>query len=229
MIRINLLPVEKRRPERAPLPRYLVLAVTGAILGGGGVASALLLIAYLAVSHDVESLTVRKAALEEPVRRFEQLSQKLASLQTEIRAVDTAAPQPQKFEWWRAMNEIWHVTDPLQPRGLYFTKIEGVSGPQDTLQLIRTSGQQREGPDRGITLTCSSYHRDERLGTDFREMLMSREAFVKMMPALNPFHGFREGRVTPLDDLPEGVEEPEWKMDFTIIVTTPVTAAPVRR
>lgn len=107
MIKINLLPTEKRKAERTPRGRFVLILVT--------VAAASLLAVYIVgvnvaikqVENQIAEAKAQLQALQPSVREFEQLTtqkQQLSAKVTEIKGLIG-----RDVEWWRAINALWDV------------------------------------------------------------------------------------------------------------------------
>src|SRR6185503_19506907 len=104
MIKINLLPTEKRKAERTPLPRFLLIASTAAAF--------FILLFYnlwvLKMISDVVDRTKEQqkilADLQPQVAEFERLSAEEASLKTKVKEIEGLVTRD--VEYWRLVNAL---------------------------------------------------------------------------------------------------------------------------
>src|SRR5215470_615231 len=109
MIRINLLPVEKRKAERTPLPRLGLLMVTAA--------AATLLIVYIAsifirirvTENNIRDTNEAIKALAPKLKEHADLVAKKNDLTTKITEIKDLTDRKMAAPWRKAVNAIWDV------------------------------------------------------------------------------------------------------------------------
>lgn len=107
MIKINLLPTEKRKAERTPLPRFMLIASTAA-------AFFILLFYNLWILKQISDKKDEIAAEHEALRRLEpsvQEHDKLLARQTELqnKVREIEGLISRDVEFWRTINALWDV------------------------------------------------------------------------------------------------------------------------
>ena len=108
MIQINLLPPEKRKKEKTPLPRFLVM--TGAvaacfILGFWNINGCIQL---KNLNKDLVSETINKEILKKAVEPYEKMEQEEAALKARQNLVQEVI-KTRTFLWWQAVDALWDV------------------------------------------------------------------------------------------------------------------------
>src|ERR1041385_7084010 len=107
MIKINLLPTEKRKAERTPLPRFLLIASTAAAF--------FVLLFYnlyvLKLISDTVDETKRNrqtlADLQPKVAEYERLLAEETLLKTKVKEIESLVTRD--VEYWRMINALWDV------------------------------------------------------------------------------------------------------------------------
>src|SRR6185436_19597329 len=107
MIKINLLPTEKRKAERTPLPRFLLIASTAA-------AFFILLFYNLwilkLISDKKDEIAAQQAELQrlQPfVQEHDKLQAEEAALKNKVREIESLITRD--VEYWRTVNALWEV------------------------------------------------------------------------------------------------------------------------
>ena len=164
MIKINLLPAEKRKSERTPLPRFgLILANIAA----GAVLVVLVLFEFVRIGiavADQKRLEDRKASLAAVAAEYDRELAENQSLEAKLREIKSIAGSP--IDWWRAVDALWDVVhdnpkvwlDDLQvlDAGTAKSSVTGYD-PASTL-----------APPYGLSFSCHSATADVGPMTKFR-------------------------------------------------------------
>ncbi len=107
MIRINLLPVEKRKKERTPLPRFGLIVLDVGVLTAIVFYCVWVYLQILVVEDEVRQLNQTKADLQPYVDKHRDLQGRLAALRSQLTEIEQTTGR--RIEWWRAMDSLWEV------------------------------------------------------------------------------------------------------------------------
>lgn len=181
MIRINLLPPEMRRAERAPASRRIsiLLGIVATIA-----ASACLAWVYMEIHRlDVEiaTLQVAKAQAEEAVKDYETLKAEVAKLKARKDAIDGLKAN-RKFRWSKQLDSLADVIDAL-PK-LWFSAVKFGQGSPSGETIPPIPGRAIEyfmvmRDSRTATADKTLYREVERVIT---EKLIDTAQFQMLMP-----------------------------------------------
>jgi len=126
MIRINLLPPERQRKERTPLPRFLAMNASIIIC-------ALLLIwdvyQYMDIKPQTAEYETKKGDLESLLKQVKPYDQMLVE-ETKLNAWNKAATEiknTRSFLWWEKIDELWDVIHDC--RDIWITSLQAFDGP----------------------------------------------------------------------------------------------------
>ncbi|MHC4607738.1 MAG: hypothetical protein ACYTAF_12555, partial [Planctomycetota bacterium] len=141
MIRINLLPFDKRQPERTPMPRLVLIMIT--------VAAACIILAYLGLVYirimGVKDERATKEAdikkLQPNVQEHKQLTGNLSRIKSKLKTIDMVAIR--KVELWRCVDAVWHIIDENPRIWLDEIHLHDEKGTQSVLRQYYP--QQRKG------------------------------------------------------------------------------------
>jgi len=165
MIRINLLPIEKRRKERTPLPRFI--AMNAAIV-------ACLLLAFLVfqlykkqgqLQTDLADAKNMLNLLQEEVKPYDELLKEESSITAWISEADKIK-NSRPFMWWEKVDELWDVV--VNARDVWITSLQA----QDTAQG-GYKGKNRAAVTASISMNCLSAGSSPDKMTAFRKSLKS--------------------------------------------------------
>jgi hypothetical protein len=146
MIRVNLLPIEKRRPESAPVARVLVR-----IVGIGVVAllGAFVAFGYFVTNRGIDGKIREKdknlAALRENAKKVDALQKQLDELKG-WESASLKVKQSRPFKWWEQIDKILEVKEDY-PR-VWFSKIQAEEGTPASLKA------QNLYSDQALTIDC---------------------------------------------------------------------------
>jgi hypothetical protein len=161
MIRINLLPPERQRKERTPLPRFL--AMNAAII-----ICALLLIwdvyQYRSIKQQTTVYNTQKENLDSLLKQVEPYDQMLTE-ETKLNEWNKAAMEiknTRSFFWWEKIDELWDVINSC--RDIWITSLQALDGPPPG----RRAGSQIEA---SIIMNCFAAGSSSDRMTNFRVKL----------------------------------------------------------
>lgn len=108
MIRINLLPEERRRKEKTPLPRFLAMNAAIIICLLMGIWNASM---YVGIKQQTERLRTDKGNLVDLQKQTAEYNKMLAE-EEKLNKWNEAAAQiknTREFYWWEKIDELWDV------------------------------------------------------------------------------------------------------------------------
>src|SRR6266850_6172953 len=110
MIKINLLPPEKRKAERTPLPRFGLMMADAAVLG---VVLILVIISYIQILNTEKEIEIQKgvlADLQPAVQKHDKLEREVTVLKGELEALGKITGL-RPFEWWQIFDYVWDTVE----------------------------------------------------------------------------------------------------------------------
>jgi len=204
MIRINLLPVEKRKRERTPLPRF------GLILLDAGVLTAVVFLCLLHLiwindlQTEIKNLQTRRDSLAGAVKDHKDLTGEIAKLTATLKDIENTTGR--KVEWWRAMDALWEVIH-FNPR-IWITDLQTIDDKAAASAAKSYNSEFAGTPGYGVTMKCHCAGKDVTSLTKFR-MDLKRNADVKKY--FSEINWDAQWNVTREEAFVEG-----WSMSFDI-------------
>src|SRR6185295_2803828 len=107
MIKINLLPTEKRKAERTPLPRFLLIASTAAAFFILVFYNLWVLKMISDVVNDTKNQTQILADLQPAVQKYDRLLAEETALKNKVKEIEGLITRD--VEYWRLVNALWDV------------------------------------------------------------------------------------------------------------------------
>jgi len=181
MIKINLLPTEKRKAERTPLPRFLLIASTAA-------AFFILLFYNLwilkRISDTVDATKEQNnilASLKPKVDEFERLSAEETALKNKVKEIESLITR--NVEYWRMVNALWDVIH-SNPRVWidYFRILDARMAPGE---LRRVDPESKDAIAYGVTMRCHVAGDDVNEMTKFRKALKDHPLLQEILTLIN--------------------------------------------
>ena len=181
MIRINLLPTEKRKAERTPLPRFLLIASTAA-------AFFILLFYNLfilkLISDTTQEIKVQQdnlARLRPDVELHDKLLAEETALKNKVREIESLISR--EVEYWRTVNALWDVIHNNPRVWIDDLKImDARSAPGD---LKRVDPDNKEAVAYGITMRCHVAGDEVTEMTKFRKALKDHPILQETLTLIN--------------------------------------------
>jgi cell division protein FtsB len=181
MIRINLLPTEKRKAERTPLPRFLLIASTAAAF--------FILLFYnlwvLKMISDVVDETKNQrnllASLQPKVQEYERLLAEETALKNKVKEIESLVTRD--VEYWRMVNALWDVIH-ANPRVWIddFRILDSRTAPGD---LRRVDPETKEAVAYGVSMKCHVAGDDVTEMTKFRKALKEHPLLQEILTLIN--------------------------------------------
>ncbi len=182
MIKINLLPVEKRKPERTPLPRFgLILADVGV----GAVAVAVILFWLILVGQKQGERDTKKselAALKPDIERYKVAFAKNGELNAKYEEIKSIAGSG--HEWWKILDALWEVIN--DNPGVWIDDIttQDTASASGMLQGA-DPGTNAPAPPYAVSISCHSAGLSTKAMTKFRTDLRKHGELKKYFQGIN--------------------------------------------
>jgi cell division protein FtsB len=181
MIKINLLPTEKRKAERTPLPRFLLIASTAA-------AFFILLFYNLwilkRISDTVDATKEQNnilVSLKPKVDEFERLSAEETALKNKVKEIESLITRD--VEYWRMVNALWDVIH-SNPKVWIddFRVLDARTAPGE---LRRVDPESKDAVAYAVTMRCHVAGDDVNEMTKFRKALKDHPLLQEILTLIN--------------------------------------------
>jgi hypothetical protein len=222
MIKINLLPTEKRKAERTPLPRFLLIASTAAAF--------FILLFYnlfvLKMISDTQDDIVRENKtlndLARDVAEFDRLTAEETALKNKVKEIESLINR--EVEYWRTVNALWDVIH-NNPR-VWIDDIRVMDSRTAPGDYRRVDPEGKEAIAYGISMRCHVAGEEVTEMTKFRKALKDNPILQESLTLIN----FNVAWNISEDKGDKGVEEIKF-IDFEIamfgLATKPKRREPV--
>lgn len=181
MIKINLLPTEKRKAERTPLPRFLLIASTAA-------AFFILLFYNLwilkLISDKKDEIAQQQAELQrlQPfVQEHDRLLARQTELQNKVREIEGLISRD--VEFWRTVNALWEVIH-QNPR-VWIDDIRILDARAAPGELRRSDPETKEAVAYAVTMRCHVAGEEVTEMTKFRKALKENLILQETLTLIN--------------------------------------------
>src|SRR5262245_57025371 len=181
MIKINLLPTEKRKAERTPLPRFLLIASTAAAF--------FILLFYnlfvLKMISDTQDDIAREnktlADLQPAVAEHDKLVAEETALKKKVQEIESLINRD--VEYWRTVNALWDVIH-NNPR-VWIDDIRVLDSKTAPGDLRRVDPDSKEPVAYGVTMRCHVAGAEVNEMTKFRKALKDHPILQETLTLIN--------------------------------------------
>ena len=181
MIKINLLPTEKRKAERTPLPRFLLIASTAAAF--------FILLFYnlfvLKMISDTQDDIAREnkalADLQPAVAEYDKLVADETALKNKVKEIQSLINR--EVEFWRTINALWDVIH-NNPR-VWIDDIRVLDARNAPADLRRVEPDNKEPVAYGVTMRCHVAGEEVNEMTKFRKALKENAILQETLTLIN--------------------------------------------
>ena len=182
MIRINLLPSEKRKAERTPLPHFFLILVNAAalLLFGAGIVY-FTLIKIPAVERDIVTNLNLRRDLQPKVDEHDALQKDLEAVKLKVQQIDQLTTR--SVEWWQAVNAVWDVIQE-NPK-VWIDDVKMLDGKVAATEVKKNDPATKDNPPFGLTMRCHVSGEDVATITKFRTSLKTNPILLRIMPDVN--------------------------------------------
>lgn len=181
MIKINLLPTEKRKAERTPLPRFLLIAGTAA-------AFFMLLFYNIMVltwiSNKKDEIAAQQAELQRlqpSVQEHDKLLARQTDLQNKVREIEGLITRD--VEFWRTVNALWEVIH--QNSRVWVDDIRILDSRSAPGELRRGDSESKEVVAYGVSMRCHVAGEEVTEMTKFRKALKDNTILQETLTLIN--------------------------------------------
>ena len=183
MIKINLLPLDKRKTERTPLKGAGLMIADAAVFVVVAILVVISLIQIGNVNTEIEAKKKTLASLQGDVKRWEVLTAEVAALERDAKDLEqVTAMLP--FEWSEIFDKIWDAAD--KPKRLWCDSWELADGKQMESKIKALDANTPvKGAKYGIVLKCHVGGLDVKAMTAFRKELKEEPTLSKLFPIIN--------------------------------------------
>lgn len=157
MIRVNLLPVEKRRPERPPTKRLLMTGILAALIGVFVLFNGFTYMRISGAQGEIEDANREKDSLRSQVQQWDALNGWITALTSRTRAVGEVTTRT--VTWWRAFDALWTIINEFQTRHGVWVGIIETRGGQQVLSDYRNAfnPQARTAPENELVIEFNMF------------------------------------------------------------------------
>lgn len=182
MIKINLLPAEKRKAERTPLPRFFLIVINAAafVLFAAGIVY-FTLIKLPMVERDIKSKLDQRANLQRDVEKHDALQKDLEALKQKVGQIDQLTNR--NIEWWQAVNAVWDVIQE-NPK-VWIDDLKMVDGKGAAGDIKKVDPASKDVPPFGLSLRCHVSGDDVATLTQFRTSVKNNPILQRILPGIN--------------------------------------------
>ena len=222
MIKINLLPTEKRKAERTPLPRFLLIASTAA-------AFFILLFYNLFVlkmiSDTVEDIARENRTLNELqpfVAEHDRLVGEETALKNKVKEIESLINRD--VEYWRTVNALWDVIH-NNPR-VWIDDIRVLDTRTAPGELRRVDPESKEAVAYGISMRCHVAGEEVTEMTKFRKALKENPILQETLTLINFNVSWVVAEEKSLDKLAEENKLIDFEISMFGLATKPKRTEP---
>lgn len=181
MIKINLLPTEKRKAERTPLPRFLLIASTAAAFFILLFYNLFLLKMISDTKDDIQRETDTLARLQPAVQKYDKLVAEETALKNKVTEIKSLITRD--VEYWRTINALWDVIH-ANPRVWVddFRIFDARTAPGE---LRRVDPDSKEAVAYGVGFRAHVAGDEVTEMTKFRKSLKEHPILQETLPIIN--------------------------------------------
>jgi hypothetical protein len=183
MIRINLLPIEKRKAEHTPVPRFFMIIATAGMAAGIFFYVMYILLEINSVSNQIQETRDQLTKLQPKVSEFERLTQQKQAALAKLSEITSVLTRDIDIGYWRAANALWDVVSAHHKVWIEDFKMMDARTAQG--EYKRSFPDGKETPPYGFSMRCHVAGAEVREMTRFREALKEHPVLVNCMPTLN--------------------------------------------
>lgn len=181
MIKINLLPVEKRKTERTPLPRMMLIIATAAVAAIAVLVNVVVYFQILGVERDIEDRKNTLVRLEPKVKEHDRLQARVAQLKAKVSEIESLVKR--EVEHWRAVNALWDVIQ-ASPK-VWVDDLRILDGTAASGELKRIDPEASGGSPYGVTMRCHVAGEEVSEMTAFRTKLKENRFLKEYLSTVN--------------------------------------------
>jgi len=183
MIKINLLPLDKRKTERTPLKGAGLMIADALVIGVFAVLVIISLLQIGNVKADIEAQKKTLDSLQADVARHDKLKNEVAGLERDLGDLEkVTATRP--FEWSVIFDALWDVIH--KHKRVWVDSMELAEGKQMENKFKQMDPKANVANFRyGIVLRCHVGGIDLKSMTSFRRDLREHPVLARYFPGMN--------------------------------------------
>ena len=183
MIKINLLPVEKRKAERTPLPRFFLILTTAGVAAGLVLYVAYILLQIKQTQDAIDEGNREIARLAPQVAQYEKLVTDHATVERKLNEIRALVNRDVETGWWRAVDALWTVIN-SHPK-VWIDDFRAIDGRTSGPDIKRVDPQSSEVPPYAVNLRCHVAGNEVHEMTRFRKSLKEHPVLQEMLTTVN--------------------------------------------
>lgn len=154
MIRINLLPAEKRKAEKTPLPRLTLIMLTAAAATGLVFWVLVLLLKIKSTGDEITDFSnqLNSKQMKDDLAKFDTLTKEKGRLTAKLNEIRDLSKRQVEDGWWRAINALWDVINSY-PR-VWIDDIRALDERAVQGEVKRADADDKLAPPYGVTMRC---------------------------------------------------------------------------
>jgi hypothetical protein len=181
MIRINLLPTEKRKAERTPLPRFLLIASTAAAFFALLFYNIWILSLITGTNNEIKQQQQLLQDLRPDVELHDKLLAEETALKNKVREIESLINR--EVEYWRTINALWDVIH-NNPR-VWIDDIRILDARGAPGDLKRVDPDSKEAVAYGVAMRCHVAGDEVTEMTKFRKALKDHPILQETLTLIN--------------------------------------------
>ncbi len=183
MIKINLLPLDKRKTERTPLKGAGLMIADAVVFAAVAILVVISLIQIGNVQAEIDAKKKTLASLQDDVRRHDELKRQSETLQMEYNDLEkVTATRP--FKWSEVVDGLWEAVD--KHKRVWIDSCEVADAKVIDGKIKQVDPKTPLPPAKyGIVLRCHVAGFDVKSMTAFRQELKENEKLTRYFPMIN--------------------------------------------
>lgn len=183
MIRINLLPVEKRKAERTPVPRFFLIVVTAGVAAGVFFYILYVILEINRVSGEIEQQQTLFNSLQPQVGEHDRLVGRKSAAEGKYREISGVLARGVPIGFWRVASAVWDVLNAHHKVWIDDFRMMDATAAQT--ELKRYHPDSREAPRYGVSMRCHVAGSEVHEMTRFRKALKEHPVLMEHLPVIN--------------------------------------------
>ena len=183
MIKINLLPAEKRKTERTPMRQFALIMTTAAVFAGVVLGLAGLWLKISSVEGEIAAKEARNVQLQQYVVQHAKLTADKAALVAKIKEITDVVNRD--VQWWRAMSALWDVINSNPKVWIDDIRILDERSVQSELKRVDPDAKMSPAPPYGVSMRCHVGGMEVTEMSRFRTELKNHVGMQELLPGLN--------------------------------------------
>ncbi len=181
MIKINLLPVEKRKTERTPLPRMLLIMGTAAVAAIAVLANVVVYLQIVGIENSIKERQDTLERLKPKVAEHDRLQARVAQLKAKVSEIESLVKR--EVEYWRAVNALWDVIQ--ESPKVWIDDLRILDSTAASGEMKRIDPDAKDGSPYGVSMRCHVAGDEVIEMTAFRERLKTNPFLKEFLSTVN--------------------------------------------